>query len=327
VLAAPIIPNLASCGLESAVVPSLCGYRINMTRVPLQAFCNNLVDHHLILDLAPPLAYGFFTRVLKATQSAAQAAILVIMGLQHHDLSAACEHLNLPGSQVLSLFLKSIKRFYNILHSSRKAEMERDLPKASAVAAVAAAMQPEVQGLDEELEEGGAALDELEQQKERKGLSGSALDMTAEPEGLEAARLRKHAIPHSTKDFAMALGGAAPSGTVQVHLPVQAICSSSCTGSWSPSGTAAVPWLSTCSNHDGGEVFSHTSLHRESGCNCPTLTRLCMQLKSTTVEDEELPEKKKGGKLYEKNLKKGKKRQTKPGVQAGTVKQKRVKGR
>lgn len=200
----------------------------------LQAYCNNVVDHHLILDLAAPLAHGFFSRVLKVTQSAAQAAILVVMGLQRHDVSVACEHLNLPANQVLTLFLKSIKKFHNILHNSRRAEAGRELPAASVVARVGAAMQPQQQSLDEELEQGAAAMEAREKAKEQQeGDEEAVADAENHqrdgagageaPEGLESARLRKHAIPHSTQVFAHALGGAAPGVTVQVC----ALCSMS----------------------------------------------------------------------------------------------------
>lgn len=187
-----------------------------------------MVDHHLILDLAAPLAHGFFSGVLKVTQSAAQAAILVVMGLQRHDVNVACEHLNLPANQVLTLFMKSMKKFHNILHDSKRAEVARELPAASVAARVGAAMQPQQQGLDEELEKGAAELQAKKHAKER-AMDGEAVDDEENyqgdgqggaeaPEGLETERLRKHVIPHSTEAFAEALGGAAPSDIVQVSV-------------------------------------------------------------------------------------------------------------
>jgi hypothetical protein len=44
-----------------------------------QAYSNNLVDHHLILDLLPGLAAAFFAGHLPASMSLAQAAILLAM--------------------------------------------------------------------------------------------------------------------------------------------------------------------------------------------------------------------------------------------------------
>lgn len=198
-----------------------------MSCAVLQAYINNIVDHHLILDLAAPIAHGFFSKVLKVTQSAAQAAILVVMGLQRHDVSVACEHLNLPSNQVLTLFMKSMKKFHNLLHNSKRAEVARQLPAASVAARVGAGMKPQQQSLDEELEMEAAALEAREQAKEQDSDDENAVEDAGNgksksskevPEGLETERLQKLAIPHSTKDFADALGGAAPGATVQVHF-------------------------------------------------------------------------------------------------------------
>ena len=209
-----------------------------------------MVDHHLILDLAAPLAYGFFSRVLKVTQSAAQAAILVVMGLQRHDVSVACQHLNLPANQVLTLFMKSMKKFYNILHNSRRAEVARELPAAAVAARVGAAMQPQPQSLEDELEEGAVELEARERAKEQQGDDEDVQDAEHRqrgsrgageaPRGLETERLCKHAIPHSTEAFARALDGAAPGVTVQVPTTlllcdVQLLVDLACTLSVAPS--------------------------------------------------------------------------------------------
>lgn len=72
----------------------------------MQAYSNNLVDHHLILDLLPFLARAYFARRLPAPMSYGQAAILVSLGLQQQDVSECEKALNLPASQVLALFNK-----------------------------------------------------------------------------------------------------------------------------------------------------------------------------------------------------------------------------
>jgi tRNA(Met) C34 N-acetyltransferase TmcA len=51
-----------------------------------QAYSNNLVDHHLILDLVPPLAHAYFAGALPAPLSYSQAAILATLGLQQHEI-------------------------------------------------------------------------------------------------------------------------------------------------------------------------------------------------------------------------------------------------
>jgi hypothetical protein len=82
----------------------------------------------MVTDLAPPLAAAFFSQALKATQTPGQAAILVILGLQRRELSDAAAALQLPSAQVLALFLKSMKRFVQLLKSSKEGEIERSLP-------------------------------------------------------------------------------------------------------------------------------------------------------------------------------------------------------
>ena len=67
----------------------------------VQAYCNNIVDHQLILDLTPPLATAFFCGHLPATLTPGQAAILVVLGLQRRLLGVAASALDLPPSQVL----------------------------------------------------------------------------------------------------------------------------------------------------------------------------------------------------------------------------------
>jgi hypothetical protein len=64
------------------------------------------VDHHLILDLLPPLARAYFARRLPASLSFGQAAILAALGLQQRELDDVAAALGLPASQVLALFNK-----------------------------------------------------------------------------------------------------------------------------------------------------------------------------------------------------------------------------
>ena len=65
-----------------------------------QAYSNNLVDYHLILDLLPHLAATYLSGRLPATLSYGQAAILLTLGLQQQELDAVEGVLGLPGNQV-----------------------------------------------------------------------------------------------------------------------------------------------------------------------------------------------------------------------------------
>lgn len=91
----------------------------------LQAYSANLVDHHLILDLVPPLAGAYFAGRLPATLSYTQAAILLSLGLQRLDIAQVEEALGLPASQTLALFNKALRRLHAHLRAAKEAAVER----------------------------------------------------------------------------------------------------------------------------------------------------------------------------------------------------------
>ena len=66
----------------------------------LQAYSNSLVDHHMIMDLVPPLAHAYFSQGIAANLSYIQAAILLTMGLQAMDITGVQDVLQLPSNQV-----------------------------------------------------------------------------------------------------------------------------------------------------------------------------------------------------------------------------------
>lgn len=71
-----------------------------------QAYSNNLVDHHIILDLLPWLAQAYFSGHIAANLSYLQAAILLSLGLQQNDISSLHAAIQLPANQALALFNK-----------------------------------------------------------------------------------------------------------------------------------------------------------------------------------------------------------------------------
>ena len=72
----------------------------------MQAYSNNLVDHHIILDLLPSLAQAYFSHHIPANLSYLQAAILLSLGLQQNDISSLESAIQLPPNQALALFNK-----------------------------------------------------------------------------------------------------------------------------------------------------------------------------------------------------------------------------
>ena len=154
----------------------------------LQAYASNLVDHHLVLDLLPPLSHSFFSGNLPCTLSYVQAAILICLGLQRRDIDALERALDLPAGQILALFAKSIRRLYGHLRAVKEAEVDRSLPKPAKVA-----FEPAVPTeLDKELEDGAASIE-------------ASLKVTLKPDELE-----QYAIKTDQDAFVDAIGGNVP---------------------------------------------------------------------------------------------------------------------
>ncbi|KAM0826019.1 hypothetical protein ACQ4PT_069157 [Festuca glaucescens] len=114
----------------------------------LEAYSNNLVDYHLILDLVPILAHEYFSEKLPVTLHGAQASVLFCMGLQDKDIGATKEELGIEREQVLSNFIKTMKKLYGYLHNTAGKEIEASLPRLKEIA-----MAPLSRSMDEDLDE------------------------------------------------------------------------------------------------------------------------------------------------------------------------------
>ncbi|KAG2617256.1 hypothetical protein PVAP13_3NG179514 [Panicum virgatum] len=124
----------------------------------LEAYSNNLVDYHLILDLVPILAHQYFSEKLPVSLHGAQAAVLFCMGLQDKDVGAVKEELGIEREQVLSNFIKTMKKLYGYLHNIAGKEIEATLPRLKEIE-----MPPLSKSMDEDLAEG---------KSKRKGTDG-----------------------------------------------------------------------------------------------------------------------------------------------------------
>jgi N-acetyltransferase 10 len=80
----------------------------------LESYTRNLVDYHMILDLVPALARLYFTNRLPIDLTVIQMALLAAIGLQHKTIDQLEGELNLPQSQLLALFNKSIKKIIDV---------------------------------------------------------------------------------------------------------------------------------------------------------------------------------------------------------------------
>lgn len=110
-----------------------------------------------ILDLVPTVSRLYFLERLPTSISYGQAAILLCLGLQHHQLEHvevstylfqfrefsnvssyandfhlymfSQAQLKLPGSQILALFNKTIRRLHGQLHKAASKDIEAALPR------------------------------------------------------------------------------------------------------------------------------------------------------------------------------------------------------
>ncbi|XP_078169083.1 RNA cytidine acetyltransferase 1-like [Carex rostrata] len=115
----------------------------------LEAYTNNLVDFHMILDLVPMLAHRYFQEKMPVTLNGVQGAILLCMGLQNKDLTAVKDELGLEREQILSSFIKVMRKLYGHLQRVASKEMDVSLPRLKDID-----FAPLTKSLDEDLNEG-----------------------------------------------------------------------------------------------------------------------------------------------------------------------------
>lgn len=163
----------------------------------LQAYSSNLVDHHLILDLLPSLARAYFSGHIPATLSYSQAAILLTLGLQCKSVDDVAQDLGLPSSQVLALFSKSIRKLHGHLHAGKQAQIARKLPARKDLKTMSSLLKPHAVGVDEDLEQGAAKIQQEYEKYKAEALSEKHL-----------GNLDQYAIKGTAEEVAMAASGA-----------------------------------------------------------------------------------------------------------------------
>lgn len=167
----------------------------------LEAYTNNSVDYHMILDLVPVLAYHYFQGQIPVSLSAVQASVLFCIGMQNQDVTHIKEEMKLQREQILSLFIKVMKKLYNYLYSVATKEFDVTLPRLKEVT-----LAPHSVSVDEDLDEAA---------KEVK--KNFKVDNVG---SLNPELLQKYAIIDREGDFEKALpnaaGKAPPSGLVSL---------------------------------------------------------------------------------------------------------------
>lgn len=147
----------------------------------LEAYTNNLVDYHVIVDLMPAIARFYFLGKFSykiprggagadgddssssnnsminengVVLSHLQAAILLALGLQHKTVDEVVAELTLQPNQVLAMFGKTMKRFAKFFRDLEEWEIEKTLPKKGSMDKTLGSLRPLKQGLDDELAKG-----------------------------------------------------------------------------------------------------------------------------------------------------------------------------
>ncbi len=92
----------------------------------LEMYSRNMVDHHMILDIVPVLArLAFLGRIKGLRLSQLQVVILLATGLQNRDIDSISSELDLPVSQCLAFFNKTIRKISSILRELVEANIEK----------------------------------------------------------------------------------------------------------------------------------------------------------------------------------------------------------
>lgn len=131
---------------ENGFITSLNGILSPHDIDRLEAYTSHLTEFHMILDLLPIIAHQYFQEKLPVPLSYVQASILLCMGLQNQNVTCIAEQLKLTREQILSDFIKTMKRFYKYLHNVAAKEIESTLPRLNKVE-----MLPHDISLDDEL--------------------------------------------------------------------------------------------------------------------------------------------------------------------------------
>ncbi|KAK9165712.1 hypothetical protein Scep_000903 [Stephania cephalantha] len=186
-------PKINFTELEPTAIATSDGFGTSLNEIlspydmkRLEAYCNNLVDFHMILDLAPVLAQQYFQEKIPVTMSYAQASVLLCMGLQNQNVTYIEGAMKLERQQILSLFIKTMRKFQKYLHNVASKEIESTLPRLREVA-----LEPHSVSLEHDLNEAAKEVKEK---------------MKAETAGLlDPELLQQYAIADREADFENAL--------------------------------------------------------------------------------------------------------------------------
>ncbi|KAI9698390.1 MAG: killer toxin resistant protein [Candelina mexicana] len=158
----------------------------------LDSYANNMLDYHVILDMIPTISKLHFTGRLKPAikLTGVQASILLAIGLQRKILEDVEKELGLSASQLLAMFVKIVRKVATHFRALLADAISKTLPEErNALASsryggsgahdgevVDERFKPPVEGLDEELKEGGKEVDMELREKQKALIDALPLD-------------------------------------------------------------------------------------------------------------------------------------------------------
>jgi len=88
-----------------------------------------MIDYHSILDLLPALSRLYYQAEFPddVRLSGVQETVLLAIGLQHKTLEQIEAELNLSASQILSIFMKTVKKLTSTMQESRSATQAEEV--------------------------------------------------------------------------------------------------------------------------------------------------------------------------------------------------------
>uniref|UniRef100_A0A8C5AYJ3 RNA cytidine acetyltransferase n=1 Tax=Gadus morhua TaxID=8049 RepID=A0A8C5AYJ3_GADMO len=126
----------------------------------MELYSRSMVDYHLIMDLVPKVARLFFLRQLgDISLSAAQCALLLGVGLQHKTVNQLEKEIELPGTQLMGLFNRLIRKIVQVFSNVQEQAVEAEM-----VASKEITMEPTVGSLTDDLNEAAKEFDEKHKQ-------------------------------------------------------------------------------------------------------------------------------------------------------------------
>jgi len=131
----------------------------------LDLYSKNMADYHLIMDLIPTLSRLFFLNKMGATHlSAVQSATMMGMGLQHKTVDELAKELDLPSTQLLGLFNRTIRKMLDYANGILEGALASQLNIKDATDKTSK-MVPVAESLSKELD---AAADELKKKQDKE---------------------------------------------------------------------------------------------------------------------------------------------------------------